>query len=236
MAGIARRAHGVSAGFQRIWLLAIFFAAFYLAVALPWGNQAHAVTLPFGYEIEFSALAFQEMILTWGNWGVLGSILLMIVHSFIPFPAEFLAIANGVVWGPFRGTVITWIGAMGGAIITFWLVRMIGEHYVRRFVPARHWHRVDDWVERGGVRFFLIARLIPLISFDLLNMAAGLTRMTWKTFLWTTGLGIVPMTSLMVVMGDQIDQIPFSVWVLALVMVLILAVVARRGYGEVREF
>jgi len=29
-------------------------------------------------------------------WGVIASILLMVAHSFIPFPAEFVAIANGM--------------------------------------------------------------------------------------------------------------------------------------------
>ena len=41
----------------------------------------------------------------------------MVLHSFIPFPAEFLAIANGMVFGPVLGTVITWSGAMAGALL-----------------------------------------------------------------------------------------------------------------------
>ena len=157
------------------------------------------------------------------------------VHSFIPFPAEFLAIANGVVWGPIKGVAVTWVGAMGGAIITFALVRAVGDRFVRRMVPERRWRRIDRWVERRGIMFFLVARLIPIISFDLLNIAAGLTRMTWWTFLWTTGLGILPMTSLMVVMGDRFNEIPVSVWVLGAAGIMILCLVSRRGFGEVRE-
>ncbi len=212
----------------------IIFPAFTVTAVLAMPGGGEALALPAGWVFEFSAPAFQELILSWGAWGVAGSIVLMIVHSFIPFPAEFLAIANGVVWGPVKGVAVTWVGAMGGAIITFALVRAIGDRFVRRIAPERQWKRIDGWVERQGTMFFLIARLIPVISFDLLNIAAGLTRMTWWTFLWTTGLGILPMTSLMVVMGDRFDEIPIAVWILGATAIMILAVVSRRGYGEVR--
>ena len=58
----------------------------------------------------FSVHAFEETIRGWGAWGVLGSMGLMIIHSFVPFPAEFLAIANGMVYGPIWGTAVTWSG------------------------------------------------------------------------------------------------------------------------------
>jgi uncharacterized membrane protein YdjX (TVP38/TMEM64 family) len=56
-----------------------------------------------------------------GAWGPLGSIGLMTLHSFVPFPAELLTIANGMVFGSFWGVVITWSGAMLGAYASFGL-------------------------------------------------------------------------------------------------------------------
>ncbi|NIM06330.1 MAG: hypothetical protein GTN65_12110, partial [Armatimonadetes bacterium] len=47
-----------------------------------------------------------------GPWGVAVSMGLMVLHSFIPFPAEVIAIANGMIYGVLWGTVITWTGAM----------------------------------------------------------------------------------------------------------------------------
>ena len=44
--------------------------------------------------------------------------------------------------------------------------------------------------------------------------------MTWWTFTWATGIGILPLTALMVVMGDQMTGLPWWSWVaLALVAV-----------------
>ena len=42
-----------------------------------------------------------------------------------------------------------------------------------------------------------------MVSFNLINYAAGLTSVSWWTFLWTTGLGIAPLTFLMVFAGQQ---------------------------------
>ena len=51
-------------------------------------------------------------------------------------------------------------------------------------------------------------RLIPVIAFNLINYAAGLARVRWWTFTWTTALGIVPLVFLMVAAGDQLKNLP----------------------------
>ncbi len=149
-----------------------------------------------------------------GNLGIFASIGIMIIHSFVPFPAEFLAIANGMVYGSFWGTIITWVGAMSGAFLAFALTRKLGQPFVRKMVPKKKAQTVDQWVARHGVETLFISRFIPVISFNLVNYAAGLTKISWMTFAWTTGAGILPMTILMVVMGDQIHTLPWSVWIL----------------------
>ena len=154
------------------------------------------------------------LIRSWGAWGVLGSIGLMVAHSFLPFPAEIVTIANGMVYGPVWGTVITWVGAMLGASAAFGLVRLLGRPFVQRFLPSRHQQQLAVWSrERGGVSL-LIGRLIPLIAFNLINYAAALTEISWWTFLWATGIGILPLTILLNVVGDQMLTVPLWAWLL----------------------
>jgi uncharacterized membrane protein YdjX (TVP38/TMEM64 family) len=49
---------------------------------------------------ELSARAIEELIASWGMWAVAGAIMLMVRHSFVPFPAELVAMANGMLFGP----------------------------------------------------------------------------------------------------------------------------------------
>jgi uncharacterized membrane protein YdjX (TVP38/TMEM64 family) len=161
---------------------------------------------------QLSAADIMEIVKSWGHWGVLASMGMMIIHSFLPFPAEFVAIANGVIFGAIWGTVITWIGAMVGAFLAFLLARQYGQPFVRRVLSKRKAQTLERWVARHGLGTLFISRFIPIISFNLINYAAGLTKISWWTFGWTTGVGILPMTVLMVLMGDQIHTLPFYLW------------------------
>ena len=180
------------------------------------------VALSLGWNLGISVQGIEDTILSWGPWGVAGSIGLMVLHSFVPFPAEFLALANGMVYGPVWGVVITWIGAMLGAYAAFGLARWLGRPFVARMVARRDWEVLDDWAARQGGGMVLIARFIPVIAFNLVNYAAGLTRISWWTFTWSTGLGILPVTVLMVIMGDNIDTLAWEWWLLLLAAALVL--------------
>ena len=163
-----------------------------------------------------------------GPWAVSASIGLMVLHSFVPFPAELVAIANGMLYGPVWGTVITWVGAMLGALLSFGLARRFGRPFVRRLLTRASAKRVDDWPAVHGGGALLFRRFIPVIAFNLINYAAGLIRVSWWTSTWTTGVGILPLTTLMVVMGDQIDALPWQAWLLLLVGGLLLWLVTHR--------
>jgi len=176
-----------------------------------------ALSGPLG-DFELSAEMVRDRIQSWGAWGVMGSIALMIAHSFVPFPAEILAMANGMVYGLFWGTAVTWIGAMAGAFLAFGLARWLGRPFVDAVVSARGRASLDDWVKRQGAGTLLFSRFIPVISFNLINYAAGLTRIGWLTFAWATGLGILPLTVLMVYMGDRMMSGETVVWIWLLVV------------------
>jgi uncharacterized membrane protein YdjX (TVP38/TMEM64 family) len=176
---------------------------------------------------------FEAEIRSWGAWAVAGSILLMVAHSLIPFPAELITFANGMLFGPVWGVVITWIGAMLGAVLAFALARWLGRPFVDALMNERHRAAVDSWARRQGIGVLLASRLMPLISFNAINYAAGLTPVSWWTFLWTTGLGILPITTLLVMTGDQVWNGRGHAWIwlvaAACLGALIWWLIARRG-------
>ena len=156
------------------------------------------------YHVDGSVQELERLLEDWGMVAALVSIGLMIAHSFAPIPAEMLAVANGMLFGPVWGVVITWIGAMLGAWLAFALARTLGRPFVESIVPERRWNMLDRWSQRRGSAVLLVSRLIPVISFNLINYAAGLTTISWWTFTWATGLGILPITILAVLTGAGI--------------------------------
>jgi uncharacterized membrane protein YdjX (TVP38/TMEM64 family) len=155
-----------------------------------------------------------------GAWGPVGSIAHMIIHFFIPFPAEFLPIANGMVFGSVWGVVFTWIGAMLGAYASFGLTRIFGRPFVARNLNPVQLEKLDEWVQNQGTVSLLLSRLIPLISFNLVNYGAGMTKISWWTFTWTTGLGILPMTIVMVTLWNNFKILPWWTWIVLLLAII----------------
>lgn len=207
---------------------------------LAWAAAGVVVVLALAFPVahfvwDFSPMAwmarFEALIRGWGPFGVAAAIGLMIAHSFVPLPAEFIALAIGMVYGPLWGIVITWAGAMLGAFVAFALARALGRPFVERMVARRHWARLDRQVAAEGWRVLLVSRLVPVIAFNLINYAAGLTAVSWRTFAWTTGLGILPMTVLMVVMGDSLDDLTWLLWALPPALLALWWAVRRLGRG-----
>ena len=217
---------------QRIGLVRIATAlALLLVIVLGilawWYHAVDIAPTPKGIEAE---------IRSWGNWAAAASIGLMIAHSLVPFPAEFVTFANGMLFGPVWGVAITWTGAMLGACFAFALARWFGRPFIEAVMNARHRTAMDRWMRRQGVGVLLLSRLTPLISFNVINYAAGLTPISWWTFLWTTGIGILPITTLLVVTGDQFWNGSGHAWIylvaVAVAGALLWWLIARRQPAE----
>jgi uncharacterized membrane protein YdjX (TVP38/TMEM64 family) len=178
--------------------------------------------------ISLTTEDFANFIKSLGAMGVAGSIGLMILHSFVPFPAELLTMANGMVYGPLWGVIITWVGAMFGAYAAFGLTRWLGRPFIEKWAPSNYKMKIDAWSQEEGATALLIARLIPVISFNVVNYAAGLTKVSLWTFFWTTGIGILPMTILMVMLGDSVIIIPVWVWFMLAVLIIALWYLRKR--------
>jgi uncharacterized membrane protein YdjX (TVP38/TMEM64 family) len=163
---------------------------------------------------------------SWGAWSAAGAVLLMVLHSFVPLPAEIIAIANGMLFGTWLGIALTWAGAMLGAILSCALARMLGRPFVRLLVSERQWHRVERVSLTPATLLFV--RLVPLISFNLVNYAAGLLGVRWWPFLWTTALGILPLTVAMVLAGEEILKAPPWLWFVVAAVLLALWLALQR--------
>jgi uncharacterized membrane protein YdjX (TVP38/TMEM64 family) len=214
-------------GLRRTAAALTFLLIVALGVLAWWSNIVDFAPTPKGIEAE---------IRSWGHWAVVASIGLMVAHSLVPFPAEFVTFANGMLFGPVWGVAITWTGAMLGAALAFALARWFGRPFVDALMNERHRDAVDRWARRQGIGVLLLSRLMPLISFNAINYAAGLSPISWWTFLWTTGLGILPITTLLVVTGDSVWHGGSNAWiylvaVAALAGLLWLLIARRRRAG-----
>jgi uncharacterized membrane protein YdjX (TVP38/TMEM64 family) len=198
-------------------------------LALVAGASAIVAATAQAFGMDFSKDGLSGWVKSLGAWGGLGIVLLMIVHSFIPFPAELVTFIAGHEFGVFWGSVYSWIGAMLGACLAFALSRYLGRDFVTKFMTASTARKLDAWTGDQNASAFLLARFIPVIAFNLINYAAGLTKVGWWTFLWTTGVGILPLTVLFVYLGERMRESTWTDWLMFLGAAALLWLAIRGG-------
>jgi uncharacterized membrane protein YdjX (TVP38/TMEM64 family) len=117
-----------------------------------------------------------------------------------------LSIAGGYLFGTFLGAFYINIGATTGALCSFFFSRYVAGDWLQgRY--SHHFERFNQEVEVRGYLYLVIVRLIPLFPFVLVNLLSGLTKVPLKTYLWTTSLGIIPVSLIYSYAGSQLGSI-----------------------------
>ena len=162
------------------------------------------------YLLELTA-AFQSIetarayIAGYGALAPVISAILMIFQSVIaPLPAFLITFANGLLFGVWWGAALSWSSAMLGAALCFFIARFLGRPVIVRLLNESAVDTSDRFFQRYGKHAVLIARLIPVISFDAISYGAGLTDMRFLGFAIATGIGQLPATLLYSYLGDRV--------------------------------
>lgn len=180
-----------------------------------------------------------------GGWAPLVFIGLYIVVTILCLPGSILTLLSGFIFGVLEGTLYVVIGANVGAFATFLIARGVGRDTIERFLqgisPDGRLGRLDRKIERGGFTVVLWLRLIPVIPYNLLNYAIGLTKVRLKDCLLGNLLGMLPGIFVYVSLGNAASQLSLTdprvwtkieVWgpfVLVILLSLIPRIVKRGG-------
>jgi uncharacterized membrane protein YdjX (TVP38/TMEM64 family) len=184
--------------FRSSLVIAFFLAT--LATSLVWVLRPDLVT-----ELQ-SALthdALQDLVARSGYWGpVLVVALMTLAVVLSPIPSAPIALAAGAAYGHTTGTILIVVGAESGALIAFFLARVLGRDMLKRWFGDR----IDIGLlgsQNALSATVLVSRLLPFVSFDLISYAAGLSCLkTWR-FALATLTGIIPASFLLAHFGGE---------------------------------
>src|SRR6516165_5616567 len=120
-------------------------------------------------------------------------ITIYIVGTVALLPGTVLTFAGAVLFGPYEGTLYTWIGAIIGATLAYGMARMLGRDFVERLFGGR-FAAFDQRIREHGFTGLLIIRLLPIFPFNAVNFGCGLTGIRLRDYVLATAIGIVPGT------------------------------------------
>lgn len=147
-----------------------------------------------------------------GQWGILvlfGLTLLQVVV--LPIPAAVTILIGVLMYGSTVSFIVSTLGTIAGSIICFLLGKFFGYRVVAWIIGDEKAKKYADFINEKGKIPFIVMLLFPFFPDDILCMAAGLTKMTFKFFIITVVLMRPVMIAFVSYFGTG-DIIPFSGW------------------------
>lgn len=155
--------------------------------------------------------SFREKVEAHGVLSRLVFVFLVVVQVVIAIiPGEPFEFAAGYAFGWFEGALLCMAGILIGSIIIFVLVRKFGKPFVNLFFPDKDLDNLKFLQngERVGIVTFLLM-FIPGTPKDLLSYAAGLTKMSMKTWLLIVGIARIPSVITSTIPGSAANENKF---------------------------
>lgn len=177
----------------------------------------------------------REFVESYGAYAALVSFGLMILQSVAaPLPAFLITFANASLFGCWKGAILSWTSAMAGAALCFYIARVLGRDAAEKLTSKAGLAQIDGFFERYGRNTILICRLLPFVSFDIVSYAAGLTSMSFGSFLLATGIGQLPATIIYSYVGGMLTGGAklFATGLMLLFALSALVVLIRKIYTD----
>ncbi len=142
------------------------------------------------------------------NAGIWAPVIFMVIYAVgvcLFVPGTLLTGIGAAIFGPYRGFVYVWIGAMAGAAAAFVIGRTLGREFAAGLIGDKL-KKYDEAIERNGFATVLYLRLV-YFPFTPMNFGMGLTRVKFMDYIWGTGLGIIVGTFIFTFFIGTIKQV-----------------------------
>jgi uncharacterized membrane protein YdjX (TVP38/TMEM64 family) len=116
---------------------------------------------------------------------------------------DALAIMNGAIFGPVKGSLVNAAGIFLAAFGGYWL----NTHASKMLDLERYLHRLPSWVKRfpvGSPLFLLAVRVIPGFGGTVATATAAAFRVPIWVHVWTFALVAIPLCTILAIFGDRV--------------------------------
>jgi uncharacterized membrane protein YdjX (TVP38/TMEM64 family) len=195
----------------------------------------------FGQDIE----KLQQWIQTQGIWGPVVFFFIYLGSVIATIPGTIFGVIAGGLFGSLVGVILISVSSTIGASICFLIARYFARDTIARWLSNnKTMKRLDELTEEQGMMIVGLTRLIPLFPFTLLNYGFGLTKVSFKTYVFWSWLCMLPGTIIVVVGTDALTQgltqgrIPLEllgVLVITGIALGLLVWYSRRKFNEKRK-
>lgn len=118
-------------------------------------------------------------------------LLIYVVGSCVMFPITLMILATALSFGPYAGFALAFTGSLLGGLASYLMGRWLGRDAVRKLAGDKV-NRISRKIARRGWLAIAVVRLVPIAPFTIVNMVAGATHISARSFLIGTAVGMGP--------------------------------------------
>jgi uncharacterized membrane protein YdjX (TVP38/TMEM64 family) len=177
-----------------------------------------------------------------GLWGPIAFFFIYLGAVIATIPGTIFGVIAGALFGSFSGVILISVSSTVGASITFLIARYLARDAVARWLAKnKTMQKLDKMTEEHGFVLVGLTRLIPLFPFTLLNYGFGLTKVSFKTYVFWSWLCMLPGTIIVVVGTDAITQglnqgrIPWELIGVCIITGCVLGLITWYGRRQYRQ-
>lgn len=193
---------------------------FYVIIAVVLGSFYYFDIFSFTSPSEI-----RDYVLSFGSFAPIVFIILFTIVPLTLFPDALLAIAGGLIFGLFEGSLYIMIGALCGATLSFYISRFYGS-WLKEKLKNEKLLNLDKNIKENGFLIIFLLRLIPLVPFDIISYSAGFSSIRYKDFILATLFGIIPGVVVYANIGAQSLNFGSSSFYLSIAFLIGLTVVS----------
>ena len=159
-----------------------------------------------------------EYLKGFGIYAAFMSFFIDVVINIVGFlPSIFISTANGLIFGLFWGTFISWMAETVGVIISFYVMRTLfrtmAQHIIEKSTTLTKLDAHESW------QAMAIARAIPYMPNGLVTAVGALSSMPFRSYALGCLIGKFPSVALEVILGH--DMVNFEEHSLRLTIIVV---------------
>jgi len=165
------------------------------------------------------------------GYGVFGPAVFILLEVaviiFLPISNYPVFMTGGLIFGPWLGLIINWLGIIIGSCLILWLTRKFGRPLVNRLVSKKILEKYDGYVQKYGQFGLFIACVLPLFPDDELIYLAGLSSLPINKIMYVVIFGRIPAAAFSFI-GNEVARGTVISVIIRLVVLAVGAVIYYR--------
>lgn len=143
-----------------------------------------------------------------GFWGPLIIVAAMVVQMFlIVIPSPLLMIVSTLAYGPWWGSVISYVAVAVAATIAYFIGYHASNAFIDKIIGQKSAEKVNGYIQKYGVWAVVLFRVSPFLSNDAISFVAGLGEMRYVKFITATTAGIIPLIAMIAILGKNTERL-----------------------------